>query len=550
MILESLRKSLVERARAWAKDAGLSLPDNLQFSAPPAHVKADASLAWPMAAAKTSRRNPLETAQSLSAALSGVLEIESVEAVPPGFINIRLRLSALGANLKGVVLSPNDYGRDSDIIQRKILFEFVSANPTGPLHLASGRGATLGDSLVRILRRIGHDVSSEYYVNDAGGRVELLGLSVKARYDEIRGREAHVPDGGYQGEYLKDLAAGLGPEAENWSAREFGRHAMETLLASHKRDMEAFDSHFDRWFKESELHASGAVKETLDFLKNRGMVYEKEGALWLGTASDEKAGDDKDRVLVRSDGRPTYFLPDIAYHKNKYDRGFLELVDIFGADHHGYVPRLKAAISALGHDPGTCHAVVHQLIHLYRGQEAVKMSKRAGTFVSLREVLDEVGKDACRFFFAMRTPDSHLNFDLDLAKKQSSENPVYYCQYVHARICSIFREAVKQGIIPSSRSHSAASPDLLIADEERALLVKMAWFPSVLRTCEKDISPHPLANYMLELAGLFHPFYEKCRVIDSANPGLSQARLLLCGGARDVMAQGLELLGVSAPEQM
>jgi arginyl-tRNA synthetase len=274
------------------------------------------------------------------------------------------------------------------------------------------------------------------------------------------------------------------------------------------------------------------------------MVYEKEGAVWLGTASAEGSEDDKDRVLVKSTGKPTYFLPDIAYHKDKYDRGFDFLVDIWGADHHGYVPRMKSAIVALGKPVESFHAIVHQLIHLFRGSEAVKMSKRAGTFISLREILDEVGRDACRFFFALRTPDSHLNFDLELAKKQSSDNPVFYCQYVHARICSIFRQAEELLPLPGPNGKLLGTP------EERALMLKLAWFPEVLKDCEKVLSPHPLANYLLELAGLYHAFYEKRRVNDPAEPELSRQRLLLCAGVRDVIKEGLGLLGVSAPEQM
>jgi len=280
------------------------------------------------------------------------------------------------------------------------------------------------------------------------------------------------------------------------------------------------------------------------------MVYDKDGAVWLGTAAAEGSEDDKDRVLVKSTGQPTYFLPDIAYHKDKFDRGFTELIDIWGADHHGYVPRMKAAIAALGKPAGAFHAIVHQLIHLYRGKEAVKMSKRAGTFVSLREVMDEVGKDACRFFFAMRTPDSHLNFDLELAKAKTSENPVYYCQYVHARICSIFREAEKQGLLRPGEALPGPNAKLLSAPEERAILVKLAWFPAALKAAEDTLSPHPLGNYLVELAGLYHPFYEKCRVVDPADEDRSRARLLLCAGVRDVIREGLGLLGVSAPEQM
>ena len=550
MILAALRKSLMDRATAWAKTAGLKPPETLALSEPPAHVQADASLAWALASAKALRRNPLELAKELSQAFSSVAQLEAAEPSPPGFVNLRLRNSALCANLKAITLSPSTYGEDAACDPRPVLLEFVSANPTGPLHLASGRGATLGDALARILRRLGRRASSEYYVNDAGGRVELLGRSAMARYEELHGRPAEVPEDGYHGDYLKDIAASAPPEAARWDAAAFGRYAMDLLLASHKADMDAFGARFDRWFHESELHSSRAVDETLALLRERGMVYEKDDALWLGTARAEGSEDDKDRVLVKSDGKPTYFLPDIAYHRNKYERGFGELIDIFGADHHGYVPRMRAAITALGYPPESYHAIVHQLIHLYRGKEPVKMSKRAGEFVRLKEVVDEVGKDACRFFFAMRTPDSHLNFDLELAKKQSSENPVYYCQYVHARICSIFREAEKHGILGPDSPLPGPNARLLDTPEERSILVKLAWFPEILKDCERALSPHPLANYLLELAGLYHPFYEKRRVVDPAEPETSRARLLLCAGTRDVIAEGLGLLGVSAPRQM
>ncbi len=551
MILASLRKSLLIKAESWAAQAAVELPSQLPLSPAPAHLKdADVSVPWALSLCKAAKRKPLEVAQELAALFCAIPEVESAQVSPPGFVNLKLKSSALCANLKALTLSPETYGRDADGPKTKILLEFVSANPTGPLHLASGRGATLGDSLARILKRLGRDVWSEYYINDAGGRVELLGQSVKARYEELHGRPAQVPEKGYHGEYLKDVAAAAPAEAAGWDAQAWGRHAMKVLLDSHKEDMRSFDTRFDRWYHESELYANHAVEDTLAFLKGRGMVYEKDKAVWLGTAAAEGSEDDKDRVLVKSDGKPTYFLPDIAYHKDKFDRGYEILIDIWGADHHGYVPRMKAAIAALGRDPDRFKAIIHQLIHLYRGQEAVKMSKRAGEFVRLREVVDEVGKDACRFFFAMRTPDSHLNFDLELAKKQSSENPVYYCQYVHARICSIFRQAVKEGILSEDLSLPGPNGRLVEAPEERALMLKAAWFPEVLKSVERELSPHPLANYLLELAGLFHPFYEKCRVVDPADQELSRARLLLCAGVRDVIREGLGLLGVSAPEQM
>jgi arginyl-tRNA synthetase len=545
VILSSLRRSLVAKAQEWSKRSGVPLPAALPMNPPPAHIKADISLPWPLAAAKAAKRNPLEVAKELAEAFSSIAEVESAQAVPPGFVNVRLKDFALLANTKAVTLDPSSYGFDPEGPKTKVLIEFVSANPTGPLHLASGRGATLGDSLVRILNRLGREAKAEFYVNDGGARALLLGESIKARYEG-----GTPPEKGYQGEYLVEMAKLAPAQAKGWDAPTWGHWAMDYLMAQHKKDMDDFGVKFDRWYKESELFQSGAVEKTLAFLRGRGMVYDKDNAVWLGTSGAEDSDDDKDRVLVKSDGKPTYFLPDIAYHKDKFDRGFTRLIDIWGADHHGYVPRMKAAIAALGHPPESFHAIVHQLIHLFRGQEAVKMSKRAGEFVRLSEVVEEVGRDACRFFFALRTPDSHLNFDLELAKKQSSDNPVYYCQYVHARICAIFREAAKQGLFKEGEALPGPNAKLLVEPEERAILVKIAWFPEALKTVERELSPHPLGNYLLELAGLFHPFYEKCRVVDAANPELSKARLLLCAGARDTIAQGLGLLGVSAPSQM
>ncbi|MBI4371236.1 MAG: arginine--tRNA ligase [Elusimicrobia bacterium] len=550
MIVARLRRQLAAKARAWAAAEGVALPEALAVCAPPAHVKADVSLPWPLAVARTAKRNPLDLAKSLAVALSELPDVASASAAPPGFVNVAVKDAVLAANLKAVTLDPAGCGRDEEGAPARILVEFVSANPTGPLHMASGRGATLGDSLVRILRRLGRKADAEYYINDAGARVVLLGQSIKARYLEGKSQAAQVPEKGYHGEYLKDLAAAAPAEAASWSDERWGRYALEALLESHRRDMKAFEVSFDRWFRESELFASGAVEKTLAFLKSRGMVYEKADAVWLGTSGAEGSSDDKDRVLVKSDGKPTYFLPDIAYHLDKFERGYDRLIDIWGADHHGYVPRMKAAVAALGRPPESFHVIVHQLIHLFRGKQAVKMSKRAGTFIPLSEVVEEVGRDACRFFFALRTPDSHLNFDLELAKKQSSENPVYYVQYVHARVCAIFRKAGEAGLHAPGADLPLPDARRLAAPEERALMAKLAWFPEVLLDCERLLSPHPLANYLLELAGLFHPFYEKCPVVSAEDPAQGRARLLLCAGVRDVIREGLSLLGVSAPEQM
>lgn len=543
-VVAGLQRTLAERVTAWAKKNKIKLPKLPALAPAPAHIKADFALAWPMALAKVAKKPPLEIAKSLAEALQGIDVLRSAEVSPPGFINLRLTRTALTDNLALVIDSPARFGEGTGAKPRSILIEFVSANPTGPLHLASGRGATLGDSLVRILRRIGHTVHAEYYVNDVGVQAKKLGISLKARRE---GEEP--PEDGYLGQYVTDLARSFPSGADKWPVEKFSAEGIKALLKTQQEDMELFGVTFDRWYMESELHKSDAIPKTLKKLKSRKMVYEKEGATWLATKEAKGSEDDKDRVLIKADGNPTYFLPDIAYHEDKYNRGFTELIDIFGTDHHGYVPRMRAALTALGHPPESYHAIVHQLILLFRGKQAVKMSKRAGEFVRLREIIDEVGRDACRFFFAMRTPDSHLSFDLELAKKQTSENPVYYCQYVHARICSIFTEAYKREVI-STPEHALAKPEILEAPEERALLLKLAWFPAVLRDCEKLLSPHPLANYILELAGLFHPFYEKCRVVDTGNLATSRSRLGLCAGINTIIAEGLGLLGVSAPEKM
>lgn len=514
----------------------------LLFLPPPPHVKADISVPWPMAAAKKLKRAPLEIAEEAADILSKIEGVESAAARPPGFINATLSTKALASIFNGMLSNPEGFAELDPVPSGNILLEFVSANPTGPLHMASGRGATLGDSLVRIFRFLGYKASSEYYVNDAGRQVELLGKSLKARYE---GNEP--PEDGYQGDYLKELAAEL-PKGLRWKESEFADFAVKELLKRHKKDMSDFGVNFDRWFPESELHSQKALDKALAELKRLGKTYEKEGAVWFGSA-DSEVKDDKDRVLVKQDGKPTYFLPDIAYHLNKYDRGFTKLIDIWGADHHGYVPRMKAAVAALGKPADSFSVIIHQLVLLNRGGQAVKMSKRAGEFVSLRELMEEVGKDACRFFFALRTPNSHLNFDLDLAKKRSSDNPVFYVQYVHARICSIFRQAKEKGITYTRPETVSFVPGRL-SDEERALLVKLTWFQEILEACVRDLSPHHLTNYLLELAGLFHPFYDKHKVLDETNPGLTKFRLTLCDGIRLAISTGLGLIGVSAPESM
>jgi len=509
-----------------------ALPE-IELAPPPPHIDADISLVWAMVAAKKMKKNPLDIAKKAAKIIEQLEEVGSCTFTAPGFINIRLKdeflvEAARDRRLKNRDLPPNEMPKD------KILIEFVSANPTGPLHVASGRGASLGDSLVKIYRALGYTCDSEYYINDAGNQAELLGESLKARAE---GKEP--PENGYHGEYLIDLAkripAGL-PESE------YGRFAMEELIKTQQADMKAFDVEFTKWFRESQIHQDHEVDKALEFLKSTNNVYEKDNAVWFGTTSDN---DDKDRVLVRSDGRPTYYMADIAYHKNKYDRGYTHLIDIWGADHHGYVPRMKAAIKALGKEEDSFTVIIHQLVHLVENGEQVKMSKRAGTFISLKELMDDVGRDACRFFFASRTPNAHLTFDINLAKKHSNENPVFYVQYVHARICSIFKSAEEAHIQPLNMT----SP-LNLAPQERALLSKMLWFKKVLQTCIKDLSPHHLTSYLTELASLFHAFYDSCRVLDENNLEMTESRLFTCQLVKERISKGLELIGVSSPQKM
>ncbi|MDR1124432.1 MAG: arginine--tRNA ligase [Elusimicrobiota bacterium] len=532
-MLKQLQTKIEDRISKDKYFAGFENLPPVLFEPAPQHIDADISLTWALAAAKVIRKKPLDIAKKAAKVIQQLEETAACSFVEPGFINIKLSDGFLVETARDRRLKNRD-GADQNKPAEKILIEFVSANPTGPLHVASGRGASLGDSLVRMYRALGASCDAEYYINDAGNQAQLLGESLLAR---ARGQEP--PENGYHGEYLTELAkkipAGL-PEAD------YGRFAMEELIKSQQDDMETFGAEFTKWFRESELHKEGAVEAALQTLRQTNNVYEKDGAVWLGTAS---GGDDKDRVLVRKDGRPTYYLADIAYHKNKYDRGYSRLIDIWGADHHGYVPRMKEAVKALGRSEESFTVIIHQLVHLIENGEKVKMSKRAGTFITLKELVDEVGRDACRFFFASRTPNAHLNFDIGLAKKQTNENPVFYVQYVHARICSIFRAAAQKNIEPLNMT----SPQNLAA-QERLLLSKMLWFREIISACARDLSPHHMTTYLKELSSLFHSFYDSCRVLDENNLEMTKSRLFTCRLVKERIAKGLELIGVSAPEQM
>ncbi|AFM02419.1 arginyl-tRNA synthetase [Desulfitobacterium dehalogenans ATCC 51507] len=479
--------------------------------------------------------------------------ITSSEIAGPGFINFRLDPNWLTGVIPEVLNLEADYGKVNLGQGKKVQVEFVSANPTGLLHMGNARGAALGDSLASLLAMAGYEVSREFYINDAGNQIHNFALSLEARYLQLMGQDVPFPEGGYHGGDLIDTVKGLIEKVGNKYLnveedlrREFlVRYALEEKLTSIRETLTDMGVHYDCWFSEQSLHDSGFVKDTMEKLEQQGYIYEKEGAQWLKSTL---FGDEKDEVVVRGNGTPTYFAADIAYHRNKFDRGFDRVINIWGADHHGHVARMKGAMSALGYDPENLQIILMQLVRLIQNGEVVRMSKRSGQYITLRELMDEVGKDAARFFFIMRDPDSTVEFDLDLAKAESSDNPVYYVQYAHARLCSILRQAAEQGY------NTAGIPqegDLkrLQSNEERELLKKIAELPNEIEVAARLTEPHRLARYVLDLAGLFHSFYNSQRVLVDEE-GLREARLGLVRSTKQVLANVLGILGVTAPERM
>ncbi len=585
MIVENLRRELDAVLGPWFETQGLPSPPLYALEEPPAGIEGDVACNLPLLLVKPLERPPRVLAEELRKFLEGsLLTVAKITVAGAGFLNFTWTLAILQEETQAILKEALRYGRRSDAVGQNILIEFVSANPTGPLHVGHGRGAALGDSLALILSHLGYNVFREYYINDAGNQVRLLGESLLARCAELEGKQFIFPENGYHGDYVKELAKefltetrphpapsptsggrgdtlttprplggeGVGEGARPRTLENAIAFAVGRILKGIARDLEAFGVHFDSWFSEASLLKKGLVDKYLRALSQKGHVKEEEGALWF-VASGEDDKRDKDRVLKKRDGQWTYFATDIAYHADKYDRGYDRLIDVWGADHHGYVPRVKGSIQALGYDPTKLHVILNQLVALTRNGIPVVMSKRAGEFVTLREVLEEVGKDACRFFFAMRGPNSALEFDLELAKKNTADNPVYYLQYAHARICSIFRQAASPPA-PLPKGEGCVSPGeasltLLKEKEERDLMKRLALFPQVLGLCSQEDSPHPLANYLMQVARQFHYFYDKHRVLGE-DPALTQARLGLLAAVRSVLALGLGLLGVSAPESM
>ncbi|MCK4860021.1 MAG: arginine--tRNA ligase [Candidatus Omnitrophica bacterium] len=473
-------------------------------------------------------------------------EIEDIKFVPPGFINFFLKEASLFAILKEIDEKGIGHGSSNIGRGKKVNIEFVSANPTGPLSVAHGRQAALGDTLSNILTDQGYKVTKEYYINDEGVQIDLLGESTRARYRQILKDKVSFPANGYHGHYVQEIAQTIF-EREKENARQkdvnfFSQFAVELILEQMKKDLRDFEVDFDVWTSQKELTKEG-IKQVIDDLAKRGYILEQEGAVFFKSTD---FGDDKNRVVIKSDGKFTYFAWDIAYHQNKHQRGFARLINLWGPDHHGYVSRIKGALQAFGYLPEDISILTVQLVTLYRGKEKVKMSTRAGEFVSLRQLLEEIGKDASRFFFVSRRSDNHLDFDLELAKKRNLENPVYYVQYAHARICNIIEFA------KDSNLSIKVSPDLqslLNKKKEIELIKKLGEFPDVLKLITRRLEPHRLTIYLQELASAFHSFYDQHRVV-TEDKKLTSARLLLVNCTKIVLQKGLNLLGISAPQRM
>lgn len=510
-----------------------------------------------MVLARTLKKPPRKIAQEIIDAIEKKDFFEKIEIAGAGFINFTFSASFIHSEMKNLIKSGSGFLRSNIGKGKRIHIEFVSANPTGPLHLGHGRGAAVGAAVANLLEAGGFEIEREYYINDAGRQMLILGRSVFAKYMHLCGVEGYAfPDDGYKGDYIKDIASEFKKEfAEKYynsaltqglieGIREAEKFAYRKMLDIIKKDLEDFGITFDVWQSEKDLYKSGEVQRAIDDLRSHGYVYDKDGAVWF-KATD--FGDDKDRVMIKQDGEYTYFTSDIAYHRKKIEKKYNELIDVWGADHHGYIPRMHAVIQSLGYPKESLRVLLVQMVSLLRAGKPVQMSKRAGEFVTLKEVIDEVGADTTKFIFLTRRPDSHLEFDLEIAKQQSSENPVFYVQYALARINSIFAHAVSQGI--DVKGLENADFTSLVEQEEQRIIKKLLSYPIVFEAAVLAHEPHRITFYLQELAGMFHPYYHKHKVVTSEN-SLTTARLALCEAVRIVIRDGLEILGLSAPERM
>ncbi len=557
---EDIQNVVSQALQNIEKTLGLSdLSVDVEVGVPKKKEFGDFSVNTAMIIANRIGKKPREVAELIIENLPPEKDelFNKIEIAGAGFINFYVKELAIVSKLSQIETEGENFGSGSLGEGQRVLIEFVSANPTGFLHMGHARNAVVGDTLARILTASGYDVIREFYINDAGRQMNLLGESVYIRYKELFGESDELPEDGYKGEYVFQIAEQIKSEKGDSLIQEYSpedgaeycrEFAKGVLLEEIKKDLSGINVHFDEWYSEKyHIHStnngadSTKLEQIKDLLNSKGVLEEREGALWFKAT---EFGDSQDWVLIKSDGSPTYFLADIAYHYDKFERGFHDIINIWGADHHGHVARLKAALRSLGLDDSRFKIVLIQFVRLMRQGQEVAMSKRAGSYVTMRDVVEEVGSDVMRFFLLMRSSESHLDFDLDLAKKESSENPVYYIQYAHARIGSIFRKADHDGV-----SLSSSNLALLTAPEELDLIKKLLQFPEVIEDSAKSLSPHKVAYYLQELAAQFHVYYNKCRVVDD-DKNLSAARLYLVKCVQIVLANGLQILGVSAPEKM
>ena len=504
-----------------------------------------------MTLARSERKNPKMIAESVVRYLKNG-DLSQVEIAGPGFINLKMSHEFFLQRLKNVVKQGDDFGQ-TDVGQgTKVLIEFVSANPTGPLHVGHGRGAAVGDALARILKKSGYDLSTEYYINDVGNQMNFLGRSTWLRYRELLGEAIEFPDDHYRGEYIKDIANEIvkqkGNEFLNKPEEEclpfFRKFAKDNILKGIQKDLTEFRVNFDNWFSEQSLYDGSSVEKAIEWLKGKGHIYEKDGAVWLKSSA---FNDDKDRVIVKKTGEKTYFCSDIAYHQNKINRGFKKIINLMGADHHGYVPRMEAVLEAMGYDKKIFKILLIQFVSLLRAGEKVSMSTRAGEFETRKDVVSEVGVDVARYYFLMRSSDTHLDFDLELAKQETSENPVFYIQYAHARICSIFRTAGEKGVVWNRSNEVDLS--LLVEGEEFGIIRAVLAFPEIVEKSARALEVHRISHYLLDMVSRFHGYYSRHRVI-SDDKALTLARLFLLDAIRITIRNGFDLMGISAPEKM
>lgn len=525
---------------------------NLVLEVPRDRSHGDLATNVAMSLARTLKKPPRKIAEELVAYLEGQdTFLESITIAGPGFINFRIGSSIWHHSLADILKKKTAYGRSQAGEDFPVMVEYVSANPTGPLNVVNARAAAFGDTLVRLFDAAGYKVASEFYINDVGRQIDLLGESLLARYEQVQGRgDGQIPEDGYQGEYLVELAreldakeidASLADKSDSEKRDIMSRHAVEKLRAWQEKDLKAYGTQFDRWFYQHELYPQ-AVEDTFKLLQEKGLVEERDGAQWFRAT---QFGDDQDRVLIRANGDPTYFLADLAYHTSKESRGIKRSIDIWGPDHHGYIERMQSAMEALGFGRDWLEVLIVQQVNLLSDGKQVKMSKRKGEFITLQDLIEEVGKDAARFFFLQRRAESHLDFDLDLAKKENDENPVFYVKYAHARISGVIRKATEQGVSESQD----ADLSLLKEAPELALIKVLHRFPAIIASAAAQREPHRLTTYLREVAQAFHLFYHECRVI-SDNSDLTSARLALCRASQIVVSNGLSLMDISAPERM